>query len=260
MASQSETLPLSVVVITLNEEKRLANCLRSLPRGSEVVVLDSGSTDRTPEIAREFGASFQHRTFTNHAEQKNAAVALASRDWILSIDADEVLSPELAEEIADLCRAGSSLHQGYAIRRRLVFMNRRLRYGKSTDFPLRLFRRDAGCFKSEIHERVVLSKGNAGRLKGSMDHYSYDSLDDYFTRFNWYTSLVAKNHVKSGKSQVSLIAHVLRPWFEFVSRFIFRGGFLDGYPGYTYALLSSFYTYVKYAKFRELTRSELKPT
>lgn len=260
MASSSETLPLTVVVITLNEEKRLRNCLRSLPRGSEVVILDSGSTDRTAEIARDFGASFHHRTFTNHAEQKNAALAFANRDWVLSIDADEVLSAELAAEIASVCRLSSSPHQGYTLKRKLVFMNKRLRFGKSTDYPLRFFRRGCGEFRSDIHERVVLSSGSEGRLKGSMDHYSYDSLDDYFDRFNWYTGLVATNHVKKGKAKVSLVGHVLRPWFEFISRYFFRAGFLDGYPGYTYALLSSFYTFVKYAKFRELTRPELKPT
>jgi glycosyltransferase involved in cell wall biosynthesis len=259
MVSQSEMIPLSVVIITLNEEKRLQTCLRSLPKGSEVVVLDSGSTDQTRKIAEDSGARFQTRPFSNHAEQKNAALDLATRKWVLSIDADEVLSQELNAEIERICRQKDSRFHGFELKRRLVFMNRRLRFGKTTDRPLRLFQRGSGRFSSDIHEHVVISSGSVGKLAAAMDHYSYDDLDDYFTRFNWYTSLVAANHIKTGKSRVNLIAHVLRPWFEFVSRYIFRGGFLDGYPGYTYALLSSFYTFVKYAKFRELTRPELKP-
>lgn len=260
MASQSDMIPLSVVIITLNEEKRLTNCLRSLPKGSEVVVLDSGSTDRTEQIARELGAKFHSRAFTNHAEQKNAALALATRLWVLAIDADEVLTKELADEIARLAKEQGSSHQAYAIKRKLIFMNKRLNYGKSTDWPVRFFKRNSGRYHSEIHERFVLDSGTTGKLSEQMDHFSYDSIEDYFERFNWYTTLVAANHVKAGKEKVNMFSHLLRPWFEFINRYFFRGGFLDGYPGYTYALLSSFYTFVKYAKFRELTRPELKPS
>lgn len=258
MTSQGESLPLSVVVITLNEEQRLRNLLRSLPRGSEVIILDSGSTDGTAAIAKEFGAQFYTRRFTNHAEQKNAAAAFATRTWVLSVDADEVLSPSLRDAITQLVTSAGPSHSGYEVTRRLIFMNKKLRFGKSTDFPLRLYKRGQGAFHSEIHERVVIKDGTIGRLKEELDHFSYDSLEDYFKRFNWYTGLVASNHVKKGKEHVSMPAHVLRPWFEFIVRYFIRGGFLDGYPGYTYALLSAFYTFVKYAKFREMTRPELK--
>lgn len=258
MNDQSDMIPLSVVIITLNEEKRLTECLRSLPKGSEVFVLDSGSTDGTRQIAEEYGAHFRTRPFTNHADQKNAVLAMATRAWVLSVDADEVLSPELTAEIAAIVCSKTVKFEGYEIKRRLVFMNRRLNFGKSTDWPLRLFRKTAGKFSSEIHERVVIKSGSVGKIKKEIDHYSYDSLEDYFTRFNWYTNLVAANHLKSGKSKVNFVGHVLRPWVEFISRYVLRGGFLDGYPGYTYALLSSLYTFVKYAKLRELTCPELK--
>ena len=163
MASQSDMIPLSVVIITLNEEKRLSNCLRSLPRGSEVVVLDSGSTDRTEQIARDFGATFHVRAFTNHAEQKNAALALATRAWALAIDADEVLTKELSDEVSRISQEQAPAHQAYSIKRKLIFMNKRLNYGKSTDWPVRLFKRDSGRYESEIHERFVLSSGSAKR-------------------------------------------------------------------------------------------------
>lgn len=258
MTVKSEMLPLSVVIITLNEEKRLETCLRSLPRGSEIIILDSGSTDQTAQIASKYHALFRHHDFVNYADQKNKAISLATRPWVLSLDADEVLSENLREEIAQVVTRPPGEVKGFQIKRRLVFMNRRLRFGKTTDWPMRLFLKEEASFSSAIHEKAVLKSGRVGSLRAPMDHYSYDNLEDYFKRFNSYTNLIAANHLNKGKEQFSIVAHVLRPWFEFVNRYVFRGGFLDGYQGYTYALLSSVYTFVKYAKLREMTRPELK--
>lgn len=242
---------LSVVLITLNEEARLPHCLRSLPRGSEVVVLDSGSTDRTVEVARELGARVETRPFTTYSEQKNAAVALATREWVLSVDADEVLDEGLRAAIVKATKAESPA--GYTVTRRLVFMGRLMRFGKTTDHPLRLFRRGTGRFTSDIHEKVVLDGGaQPGRLSGEMLHHSYEDLSDYFRRFNSYTTRIAENHRKNGKRSPPLIVHCLRPWAEFVGRYFVRLGFLDGYPGFAYALVSSLYVFVKYAKLKEL--------
>jgi glycosyltransferase involved in cell wall biosynthesis len=249
---------LSVVVITLNEEKHLRNCLQSLPRGSEVCVLDSGSTDRTVEIARELGARVEHRPFTTYSEQKNAAVAMATGRWVLSIDADEVIEPALRLELERITGSASSGGPvGYRLKRQLVFMGRRMRFGKTTDWPLRLFERGKGRFEQDIHEHVEVIGGTVGctRGAGAISHYSYDDLSDYFERFNAYTTRIARNHLKNGKKMPPGLLHVLRPWSEFVVRYFLRLGFLDGYPGYCYALLSSVYTYVKYAKLRELTHA-----
>lgn len=242
---------LSVVLITLNEEKRIVACIQSLPRGSELVVLDSGSTDQTVALAKSLGARVETRAFTNHCEQKNAAIALATRPWILSIDADEVMTDELRGEVVRVTNDLATLEAGFHITRRLVFMGRLMRFGKTSDAPLRLFVRGRGHFESAIHEKVVVTTGKVGACKGTLLHYSYDDLTDYFRRFNSYTSSVAENHDAKGKAMPPLLAHVLRPWVEFVTRYILRLGFLDGYPGYTYALLSSLYTYVKYAKLKE---------
>ena len=253
MEEPQDATNLSVVLITLNEEARIATCLQSLPRGSEVVVLDSGSSDRTVEVARSLGARVEQRSFTNYADQKNAAVALATRPWVFSVDADEVLTPELKASLLEVTRRVEGGPSGYRISRHLHFMGRRLRFGKTSDAPLRLFRRGEGRFESDIHERLMLSGSSraVGSLPGVLVHYSYDDLSDYFERFNLYTSRIAENHDRQRKRMPPLLAHVMRPWAEFISRYFLRLGFLDGYPGYTYALLSAVYTFVKYAKLKE---------
>lgn len=250
--SSSDRPDLSVVIITLNEEKRLPLCLQSLPRGAEIVVLDSGSTDRTREVAIRFGARVETRPFTDYADQKNAASALASRNWILSIDADEVLDETLSNSILDVSRPEAGRREnGFRLRRRLVFMGRTMRFGKTSDRPLRLFRKGRGRFTSPIHERLVLESGPTGLLAGQMAHHSYASITDYFHRFNRYTSRVADHHIdRRGMARPGPL-HVVRPWGEFFKRYVLLLGFLDGYPGYCYALFSSFYAYVKYVKIRE---------
>jgi hypothetical protein len=202
-------------------------------------------------VARRLGARVEVRPFTTHSEQKNAAVALATRPWILSVDADEVATPELAQALARVVAGAGAGAAAYRLTRRLVFMGRPLRHGKAVDHPVRLFRRGRGVFTSDIHERVEVKDGQIATLAGELLHYSYDDLSDYFDRFNTYTSRVAENHERQGRSMPPGPLHLLRPWFEFLHRYVLRLGFLDGYPGYTYALLSSLYTYVKYAKLRE---------
>lgn len=249
---------LSVVIITLNEEARIAACLDSLPKNAEIIVVDSGSTDRTVALAQERGARVEFRAFTNYAEQKNAAIALATRPWILSLDADETLTPDLRQAIARVTQTSDQGLAGYRLSRKLVFMGRKLRFGKSSDHPLRLFKRGQGQFRSAIHESLDLGSASVGLLPGELLHHSYADLTDYFVRFNSYTSRIAENHSRNGRSQPPLVLHVLRPWVEFFSRYVLRLGFLDGYPGYTYALISSMYTYVKYAKLRELAQRDSK--
>ena len=245
---------LSAVIITLNEEKNLPLCLRSLPRGAEIVVLDSGSSDRTREIAAEFGARVETRAFTDYADQKNAAIALASRTWILSVDADECLDDELRRAVLEVSSRGSRVREnGFRVKRHLIFLGRRLRFGRSTDRPLRLFKRGRGRFESRIHEKVVLDAGPTGLLAGRLAHDSYASMSDYFHTFNIYTSRVAENRFAKRAMASPGPWHVLRPWWEFVSRYFLLLGFLDGYPGYCYALFAGFYAYVKSVKLKELS-------
>lgn len=234
----------------------MARCLRSLPPGCEIIVLDSNSTDRTEQIALQHGAAFHKRVFTDYADQKNAAVALAKRSWILSIDADEELDGALRDAICGVVtgtNTGGHAPHAYYLPRRLVFMDQVMRFGKTSDWPLRLVRRGAGKFEGTVHEQIKLPAGaRIERLnRGALMHHSYENLTDYFSKFNRYTSQVAARNSSSGRA-VPFVSLALRPWGEFVGRYFLRLGFLDGYPGYCYALLSSFYTFVKHAKLREL--------
>ncbi len=246
------------MVITLNEEKRLGRLLASLPKGVELVIVDGQSTDQTVDIAKSYGAHVVTRVFDDFSQQKNAALALCTRRWVLSVDADEELTAKLVEKIRQIVLAKDSSFAAYKLKRRLFFQGRALLFGKSSDQPLRLFQRGQGQFEKPIHERLALKAGmKVGLLSEGLWHYSYDNLTAYFQRFNKYTSLIAKDsYLKRKPLFWVLIQLVFRPYFEFLSRFIFRLGFLDGYPGYLYALLSSFYTFVKYAKLFELYQEE----
>lgn len=242
---------LSIVMIALNEADRLPACLAALPAGIELIVLDSGSTDRTVEIAKAYGATVSQRPFDNYAAQRNAALALATRDWIFSLDADECITSELATQLTHLAQLPPEV-TGLTVPRSLVFMGRVMRFGRTQDEPLRVFRRNVGQFINPIHETVVLSHGTTQRAQGRLLHYSYRDLSDYLARLNRYTSAIAENKSK----HVSWL-HVLRPWQEFCTRYFLRLGFLDGYPGYTYAWLSSLYAYMKYAKRWEKTQAAI---
>jgi glycosyltransferase involved in cell wall biosynthesis len=240
--------PLTVVILTYNEEDNLPRALSSIPEDWEILVVDSGSTDATLKIAEKRGANIaQTGPFTHFAVQRNFARQGVLTPWMLFLDADEWMSPKLVASIREAIK--NVEFDGYRLRRRLVFMGRALRFGKAYDAPLRLARTDKAVYVGKIHETMLVS-GKVGKLKGEMLHYSYRDLTDYFARFNRYTSRVAEEHLQL---RVPLSRwHYLRPWLEFFSRYILRLGCLDGAPGYTYALLSSVYAYVKYEKMREV--------
>ena len=244
---------LSVVLITKNEADNIERCLRSLPEAVEIVIVDSQSQDNTIQIAESFGAKVYQREFTNFAEQKNYAISKATRPWILSMDADEELDGDGAQVLSNIIAKNQD--QAYRLEHRLVFMGKELRFGKTKDAPLRLFKKNAGQFVGSIHEELRVGSSEVKRLSGlGLKHYSYRDLSDYFARFNRYTTSIASKHKSEGRS-FSMVSHLLRPWGEFVSRYFFRLGFLDGYAGYTYALISSLYAYIKYAKLIELDHS-----
>ena len=250
---------LSIVIICYNEEKNLPRLLKSIPSESELIVVDSFSQDKSVEIAKSYNAQMHERAFDNFAAQKNFAIAQASRKWTLVLDADEQLTLPLIDSLRNVLSSDyDSMNTAYAIPRKLVFMNKKMRYGKTADKPIRLFKTGKAVFKGDIHEVLqVDDQRQISKLSGSLLHYSYSDISDYFERFNRYTSMIAQNHFKSGKP-VNFLSHILRPWVEFISRYIFRFGFLDGYEGYVYALFSSLYTFTKYAKYYELLRDDEK--
>ncbi|AEA33063.1 glycosyltransferase family 2 protein [Hippea maritima] len=241
-------MSLGCAIITYNEEKSLERTLRSVAFCDEIVVVDSGSTDRTTEIARHYTDKVYYQEWLGYGKQKNFAISKLSTDWVLSIDADEVLSENLKDEIIEKLK--NPAVDAYALNIQLVFMGKPLRFGGTyPDYHVRLFRRGK-CFfdEAEVHEGVNCK---AERLKNVVYHYSYENLEDYFDKFNRYTSLLA-NNIKQKKPHISGVYPFVRFSLEIAKRFVLKGAFLDGYEGCVYALLSSFYAFVKYAKAKEL--------
>jgi glycosyltransferase involved in cell wall biosynthesis len=248
---------ISAFLITYNPGRMLENCLESLRWVDELIIVDSHSTDTTVEIAKRYGAKVSLKAFIDFSEQKNAAMGLCSGDWLLSIDADEVVTDELRVEIQKLVEAADSL-EAYNIRRRSVIFGKEFRFcGTQDDHPTRLFKKGAASFKNPIHE-VVEVRGKTGLLKGHLKHFTYPSLEDYFTRFNRYTTLEAK-YLVARKHRPGILDFVARPAGLFLKLYALKQGFRDGYPGFLFCLFSAMYVFVKYAKCRELWSAETCP-
>ncbi len=242
-------------IITLNEEVQISQCLESLPPGFIALVVDSGSQDQTQAKATAHGAKVIHRSFTTYADQRNFAAKTLGTEWVFFVDADETLSPILRDWILSPAFAVTlDKYQAVRIHRRLYFMGRLLRFGKSQDAPIKAYKTELGSYTGEIHEKLVFQQpvSIACPRQGYLLHRSYRDLDDYFTKFNRYTHLMAK----ARGPEHNKIAVSLRPWWEFFSRYFLRLGMLDGFPGYSYALLSSLYAFVKYAKALEPRKHE----
>lgn len=243
----------SAVIITMNEAVNIERCLDSVRWCDEIVVVDSGSSDATVEIARRQGCRVSVRPFTGYGDQKQFAVDQASHDWILSIDADEVITPGLRDELLGLLEKGNADVAGVEIPRTMVFLGREFKRGAEHASPLlRMFRRSQGGFTSAaVHERIDV-RGRVTRCGGEMLHYSYVSIEQYLQKFNAYTTAAARMQYAQGK-QTSGAAIVLAFPLAFVRQYLLKGNFLNGYPGFLWAFLSAVYPVVKYAKLRELS-------
>jgi glycosyltransferase involved in cell wall biosynthesis len=250
---------LSVAIITRNEEANLERTLGSVAWADEIVILDCGSSDRTEEIARKFRARFFVEEWQGFAAQKNSALENCACEWLLSLDADEALSDELAKEIWELLE-GDPPFDGYALPRRNLFLGRWMRFGGFyPDLKLRLFRRGAAEFEARPVHETVHFPGKAGRLKGDMVHNAYPTLTDYIAHMDRYSTLGAERVVSTGKWGRGLPAFAanvaLNPAATFVYNYFFRLGFLDGREGLLLHLYHSVYVSWKYAKAWERGRS-----
>lgn len=246
---------LSVVIIAFNEEANIRRCLESVKWADEIVLVDSASTDQTLEIAGEYGVIVHRPDWRGFGPAKREGVAKANGDWILSIDADEEVTPELAKEIRAAVEAEAGL-SGFAMPRRTQFLGRWIYHcGWYPDPVLRLFRKADGNFdEAPVHERVVL-KGSVGRLKYDLLHYSYPTLDSYFTKFNRYTTLAAEAAFERGR-RAGAWDITVRPLACFLKHYFLKRGFLDGLEGLIISVLSSCHVLTKYAKLRDLARRD----
>ena len=251
--------PGSVVVITLNAAAALADCLASAAFADEIVVLDSGSTDGTRELAAAHGARVIELPWRGFGPQKRAAVAAATHDWVLCLDADERVTPALRASIeAALVRAAAGTGPGaqaYRMARANRFMGRLLRHGEGyPDWSLRLFHRAHAQWSDDpVHEKVV-AQAPVGTLAGDLLHESAETLEIYLAKQNRYTSLQAE-HLRARGASAGWPRLALSPLVRFIKFYVFRLGFLDGVPGLVHIAIGCFNSMIKYAKLRTLNRA-----
>lgn len=245
----------SVAIITRNEEERLRACLESVVAwADEIVVVDAESEDKTVGIAREFTDRVVVRPWPGFAAQKNAAIDLTTGDWVLSLDADERVSPELAGAIERIVAADGPA-DGYAVARRNIVWGRWVRHGGLyPDWQVRLFRRGRGRFSVRaVHESVTVD-GRVERLHAHLEHHSYRDVADFLARADRYTTLAADDVVAEGR-RAGVGDLVLRPLARFLGMYVARGGFLDGWRGFLLAALYAYYVLIRAAKIWERTRT-----
>lgn len=248
---------LSVTIITLNEEENLPDCLESVRWAEEIVVVDALSTDRTVAIAREYTDRVFLNPWPGHLEQKNFALDRATHDWVLSLDADERVSPGLRREIEErLGRPGEA--EGYTIPRRNIFLGRWLRHGGwYPDRVLRLFRKSSGRFGGiNPHDRVLL-QGRQGQIHEPLLHFTYRSLAQYIEKQYRYACLGAQERLRRRPDRrVGLPTLVARPALKFFEAYVLKRGFLDGTYGLLTATFAAYFAFVKYARVWELARMQ----
>jgi glycosyltransferase involved in cell wall biosynthesis len=244
------SIRLSVCIITLNEEDNIRDCLESVRWADEIVVLDSGSEDRTRQIASEYTDRVLLREWPGHVQQKNAAVEEARGEWILALDADERCTPELAEEIrAVIDRPKRPV--AYWIPRRLFYMGRWLRHGGwSPEYKVRLFRKGQARWGGVNPHDHVVTGGPRGTLNGSILHYSYRNLADQIRQTVSFTRIAADEMAAAGK-RGGIHRLILHPPWAFFHRYVIRLGMLDGLPGLIMATNHAFTVFLKYARLWE---------
>ena len=244
-------LPLSVALITLNEEANLLRCLESL-RGlaSEIVVIDSGSTDRTGEIARRFGARFRFESWQGHVAQKNLALLGCTQPWVLCLDADEAVSPELADAIRAVFAAESPQPDGFWINRRTFYLGQWVRHAWNPEWRLRLVRREKAQWTGrDPHDRLAVA-GATAKLKGDLLHYSYADLQGHLERTLRYARTSADSLAQAG-CRCRWYHLAISPWLALSKRLILKQGFRDGWRGWIIAYSAFLSVLAKYAFLRE---------
>jgi glycosyltransferase involved in cell wall biosynthesis len=247
----ADTPKISAVIITYNEEVIISETLSRLWWCAEIIIVDSGSTDRTVEICKEYGCNVYIQEIDGFGRQKLFGVSKAKNDWILCIDADELLSDVLVDEIQEEL-INPQLPAAFEMPLNLVFMNKIFKYGRETNsFKIRLFNKNIGNWNGAVvHEKVEV-KGHVKKLKNKIFHYSYSSYSQFLKKIDLYSSLSAKK-LAMKKTQKSKLIIVLGIPFNFCKYYFVDGNFLNGYRGFTWAVLNSLYHFIKYLKYDEL--------
>lgn len=249
-------MKLSVVIITFNEEKNIERCLQSIvPVADDIVVVDSYSTDSTEEICGRFNLRFVKEKFRGHIEQKNYAMELAENDFVLSLDADEELTPELTKSILSAKAAPNA--DAYKFNRLNNYCGKFVHYGGwYPDTKIRLWNRTKGKWGGvNPHDSVMMESDTLiKKIKGDLLHYTYKTLSDHLNQINKFTGIAALEAHKKGKRTSVLLHLIINPWAAFIKSYFLKLGFLDGLTGFQIAISGAYYRFMKYAKLLELQK------
>jgi glycosyltransferase involved in cell wall biosynthesis len=238
---------ISATIITLNEERNVARAIESLRCVDEIVVVDSGSNDRTVEIAEKLGARVVESGWPGYANQKNLAADQASYDWILSIDADESVSEALEAEIWRLKKSGPQF-DAYTMPRLAQYLGRWIRHGGwYPDRKIRLYDRRKATWEGAFVHETLKVRGRVGHLEGNLLHFTCDSLSQHLRTMDGYTTLAAEQLVSTGIKPTWSQMILIPPW-TFIQTYFLKQGFLDGLEGLAIAYMAAFYNFLKYAK------------
>ena len=254
---------LSVTIITKNAEKHIKNCLEAIAWADEIVVVDHMSNDRTVEICRGYP---KVKVFLRKEEKifgptRNYTLEKATGEWILALDADEIVTPQLAEEIKEAMRSSDKL--GYFLCRKNIFLGRWIKScGWWPDYNIRLFRKGAASWPKQIHNTIYISdSGRLGYLNNPLIHNSYLSLEGYFYKFNFYTDQLALEAYETGSrnNKFNFCLHfIIKPLFFFLKKFFFLNGYKDGFYGFFISFSSALVIFVTYAKLWEISKVAVK--
>ena len=247
----SNPVKITLAIITLNEERNIERCIRSVPFADDVVVLDSGSTDRTLEIARRLGARVSTGPWRGYSKQKTRAGALGMHNWVLSLDADEALSDEAQKELQEILEKGELDKAAYSFPRKTWHLGRWLMHGGCyPDRQIRLYNRDeCNWSDTEVHEHIQAP--SVGKLKKDILHWSFQDVAHQINTINKYSGLRAQDELNSGKS-FSYFKLFTKPLSRFIQNYFFKLGFLDGLAGYQVAKVSAFSYFLRLIKIKEL--------
>ena len=248
-------MKISATIITLNEEKNIARALKSLDWVDEIIVVDSGSTDATEKICKEAGAKFISVEWPGYVAAKNMALAAATGDWVLSIDADEEVTPELRDEILKEIKS-PDVAQGYFVPRKNHYLGKWIkRCGWYPDYQLRFWERERGHWQGgRVHESVKV-EGRVVPLNKAINHFSYESISAHLKTIDKYTDLIARDKFEKGK-KVSFFGLFFAAPLHFLKLYVLRGGFLDGLRGLLVSAMGAHYNFLKKAKLWELRLRE----
>jgi glycosyltransferase involved in cell wall biosynthesis len=249
---------ISAVVVCYNEEDRIRDCLESLRWCEELVIVDSFSTDRTVEICRDYTSRVLQRKWSGYRDQKAFAHSQATKDWVLLVDADERVTPELRDEILHALAHDNGQYAGYSVPRLVHYLGRWWwRGGWFPDYDVRLFRNNRASWGgSDPHEKILVD-GKVRRLQNPLHHYSYRSIEDHIQRINRFTSISSQELKKEG-GRWSITDALLRPVVRFFRSYVLHRGFMDGFAGFYVAFTAAVYVFLKYAKLWELELEEKK--